>query len=398
MSIAATLTASRTPSSVPLTSASSTFTVERGAAEESSPLVSGWSISGSINLAMTREAGALITLDAIRCPAIPGTLEDSMATDHFIGCDWGSTSFRLRLIERGTRRIVAEQSSASGVKSFSTVPATQRASHMARFFAEQIASLPEIHGAEPIIVTGMASSNVGWRELPYASAPFPLDGSRAKVERIEFPDASGRLREALLVSGVRTDDDVMRGEECALISAQALHPHARGESVFCLMAGTHPKHARLRDHTLVSFRTHLTGELFDVLSRESLLAGSVDRAALQAAPDLAEFSAGVRCARERGVSGALFQTRARHLAHNTSKTANTWFLSGMHVGAELERVVNNIADARLLLIGDSLRVTLYRTALGELGAAAIADSAITLPLADAIVAGHEQLVERLGMR
>ena len=99
-----------------------------------------------------------------------------MATNHFIGCDWGSTSFRLRLIERGTRRIVAEQSGASGVKSFATLPAPQRASRMAQFFAEQIAGLRGTEGAEPIIITGMASSNVGWCELPYASAPFPLDG------------------------------------------------------------------------------------------------------------------------------------------------------------------------------------------------------------------------------
>ena len=321
-----------------------------------------------------------------------------MATNHFIGCDWGSTSFRLRLIERGTRRIVAELSSASGVKSFATVPAPQRASRMAQFFAEQIAGLRVTEGAEPIIITGMASSNVGWCELPYASAPFPLDGSRAKVERIEFPDARSGAREALLVSGVRTDDDVMRGEECALIGAQALHPFARGESVLCLMAGTHPKHVRLRDHTLVSFRTHLTGELFDVLSRESLLSGSVDRAALEASPDEAAFSAGVACARDRGVSGALFQVRARHLSHNTPKAANTWFLSGMLVGAELERVVNDGGDARLLLIGDPVRVALYRTALREIGAAAAADSATTLPLADAIVAGQEQLVERFGRR
>jgi 2-dehydro-3-deoxygalactonokinase len=265
---------------------------------------------------------------------------------------------------------------------------------MARFLAGQLAALPAIEPAPPIIITGMASSNVGWRELPYAAAPFPLDGSCARSERITFPDHEGKTREAFLVSGVRTDDDVMRGEECALIGAHALRPFPPGESVLCLLAGTHPKHARLRDHALVMFRTHLTGELFDVLSRESLLAASIDRAALDAPPDLAEFSAGVACARDRGVSGALFQVRARHLAQHATRAANTWFLSGILVGGELERLVTECDEAELLLIGDPLRVTLYRTALRELGLIAAAEAAGSIALAEAIVAGQERLLER----
>ena len=144
-------------------------------------------------------------------------------------------------------------------------------------------------------------------------------------------------------------------------------------------------------------RTHLTGELFDLLSRESLLAASVDRAALEAAPELAEFSAGVACARERGVSGALFQVRARHIAQQTSRAANAWYLSGMLVGGELERLVNELRDETLLLIGEPTRVTLYRSALRELGAAA-AETAVALSLTEAVVAGQERLLEHFGSR
>ena len=51
-------------------------------------------------------------------------------------------------------------------------------------------------------------------------------------------------------------------------------------------------------------------------------------------------------------------------------------------------------ECELLLIGDPLRLTLYRTALSELGAAELAVRATTLPLADAIVAGQERLLEQ----
>jgi 2-dehydro-3-deoxygalactonokinase len=301
------------------------------------------------------------------------------------------------MVERGSRRVLAERSSADGVKAFSAVAPEERASQMARFLAGQLAAWAELDPLTPIIVTGMASSNVGWRELPYASTPFPLDGSRAVIERIEWVDQSGHKRTARLVSGVRAPDDVMRGEECALIGAEVLRPVVTGRRpVLGLLAGTHPKHVRLLDHALVSFRTHLTGELFDVLSRESLLSGSMDRAALEGSPDLAEFAAGVACARDRGLSGALFQVRARHISHHTTRAANAWFLSGILVGSELERVPAELQHADVLLIGEPTRVALYRSALRELGAVEAADRAAELSLAAAIMAGQERLLERAG--
>jgi 2-C-methyl-D-erythritol 4-phosphate cytidylyltransferase len=63
------------------------------------------------------------------------------------------------------------------------------------------------------------------------------------------------------------------------------------------------------------------------------------------------------------------------------------------VGGELERVIDECKESKLLLIGDSVRVALYRTALRELGATAAAEAAAALPLADAIVAGQDRLLD-----
>ncbi len=52
----------------------------RQGARRVSPAVSGWSISGMMSLATASEAGADITLQAIRCPAMPGTLSESITT------------------------------------------------------------------------------------------------------------------------------------------------------------------------------------------------------------------------------------------------------------------------------------------------------------------------------
>ena len=305
----------------------------------------------------------------------------------FIGCDWGSTSFRVRLIERGTRRIVAEQSSPEGVKVFAALAADDRARRMGQLLAERIAGWP----AAPIVVTGMASANVGWRELPYARVPFPLDGSGAGTAEVVLPGSESGRRTVLLVSGVSTADDVMRGEECALIGASILHPVLAQSSALCLLAGTHPKHARVADGQLASFTTFLTGELFDVLARTSLLAGSIALAALEAEPAWDAFRAGVAAARERGLSAGLFQVRTRQVLHAIAGEKNVWFLSGLLISAELERITRG---ERLVLIGEPLRLRLYDVALRELGVIEPTEKPTTLYLTDCVVAGQAVLLAR----
>jgi 2-dehydro-3-deoxygalactonokinase len=314
----------------------------------------------------------------------------------FVSCDWGSTSFRLRIVELGTRRILAEQQAPNGIKTFAALSAAERSTAMAALLAERLGLWPDLDRESAIVVSGMASSNVGWEELPYTRTPFPLDGSRCGVKWISLPDREGQRRKVLLVAGVRTDDDIMRGEECVLIGARALQPGLLEpeRSVLALLAGTHPKHAVLTAGVLVSFRTHLTGELFDVLAGASLLSASVDRAAAGGPPDLAQFRAGVAATRRLGFSGALFQVRARSILEAIPKPANTWFLSGLLVGAELERIVSSGELPPLLLIGDPLRLTLYREALRECAGNQKGPEAVALDLGTAVIAGQEILLHR----
>lgn len=316
------------------------------------------------------------------------------ATAHFIGCDWGTTSFRLRLIEHGTRRIVAEHAEAAGVKLFSTFAPAERVARMAAHLAAQLAPWRDRADDAPVIVSGMAGSSVGWREVPYASAPFPLDGSAASVASLALPapggDAPWRIT---LVGGVRTADDVMRGEETALIGAAALRPDllAAGDTL-ALLAGTHPKHAWLREGRLAEFRTHLTGDLYDALARHSLLAATVRPEAVAAdGPVPAAFRAGVAAAKSLGLSAALFQVRARSLLAGADADAGAWFLSGALTGGEIAAVP---PGARLLLTGEARRVALYRAALAEYLGDAVAAGAASLDLGAAVIAGQEALLAR----
>jgi 2-dehydro-3-deoxygalactonokinase len=39
-----------------------------------------------------------------------------MQPDFFISCDWGTTNFRLRLVETNTLRVIEEVNSGMGIK------------------------------------------------------------------------------------------------------------------------------------------------------------------------------------------------------------------------------------------------------------------------------------------
>jgi 2-dehydro-3-deoxygalactonokinase len=314
----------------------------------------------------------------------------------FLGCDWGTTSFRLRLIERGSRRVLAEQVEPAGIRHFAGLAPAERAERMAAYLAERIAQWAEVGPEVPFVVTGMASSTVGWRELPYAEVPFALNGSNAVVSSLTLPTRGGRRRPGLLVSGVRTAADIMRGEESVLVGVQTLDAKLidAPTPVLCLLAGTHPKHAEVRNGCLESFRTYLTGELFEVLSRDSILAASVRRLEGDVDPVWDEFHAGVLCAKTLGLSAALFQVRTQQVLKQVNPERNLWFLSGILVGDELNGVARNHGDASLCLIGEAPRVSLYRAALRILAPQLRPENVREISITEAIVAGQEQLLRR----
>ncbi len=102
--------------------------------------------------------------------------------EFFINCDWGTTHFRLRAICRRGTQIVAEFQSDEGVAHL----AASNGSHVRGdvFRAVLSAGLEQLRAAvgrglatAPVLISGMASSSIGWLELPYAQVPFSLNGA-----------------------------------------------------------------------------------------------------------------------------------------------------------------------------------------------------------------------------
>ena len=288
-----------------------------------------------------------------------------MTSYGFLSCDWGTTSFRLRWVRGEEHEVVQEIRERAGVRSVYEEAVRggansegERAAFFARFLRaklEELMATAKLPARPiPLVISGMASSSVGWRELPYATAPFALDGTGLRSEHLQW-NAPDWLGTTYLISGMATEYEMMRGEESEIIGLMS-EPDFAALRKRCLLIlpGTHSKHVWIENESVVDFRTFMTGELFEVLGRHSLLRASVDidaraQSELLSEADRAAFKEGVLWAAERGLTGGLFRVRTRAVLNGRPLAENKWFFSGLLIGAEVTDV-REIAESTPVIL------------------------------------------------
>jgi 2-dehydro-3-deoxygalactonokinase len=285
---------------------------------------------------------------------------------NFVACDWGTSRLRVRWRGPDGLREVASDDGASRLAA--------QGGDRARAFEGALREALQRLGAPaglPVLVSGMASSSIGWQELPYARLPFSLEGSGVVGRWLDRGDGS----RVCLISGVRDQSDMMRGEETQVLgwAEQVEHAgHALPVRATLVLPGTHSKHLRIESGSLTAISTFMTGELFEVLCRHSVLRHSVAPEATSAAADTAEvpvdsgaFSEGVRASARPGLAAALFQVRSRQVLSGCDPASNRSFLSGLLIGAELRSL--EAGDGTVILAaGKGLREA-YTQAASECG-------------------------------
>lgn len=272
-----------------------------------------------------------------------------------LACDWGTTNLRAWTLDAGGE-VLAHREFDLGVSKLNPGEAA------ARFEAE----VRPAFGAEvlPAILCGMVGSNLGWTVAPYADAPAGLpELARAMVEV-----APGvRIVPGVRCEGIAGAPDVMRGEETQLLGWVAQHPErGRGRHVVC-HPGTHAKWALIEDGRIVRFVTAMTGELFAVLGKHSVLKSDA------AADDAAAFAAGLEAAGDGAALAArLFTARARVVGGQAAAESTPSYLSGLLIGAEAASVPQLLGvtpDMPVALLGDAGLCGFYRRALDRRGTA-----------------------------
>ena len=267
-----------------------------------------------------------------------------------LAVDWGTSSLRTyRLDEDG--RVSETRQSANGILNISHGAFANALENEA---GDWIAA-----GESPIVMSGMIGSRQGWQEAPYVTCPAGLPEIVSAMCAVQWTAATRAIHRAWIAPGLRCRDesgvsDVMRGEEVQILGI--IHQLGSGGHHVCL-PGTHSKWALVRDGRIVSFSTHMTGEVFAVMKQHSILgrtmaAGEFDEPA---------FIDGVaRATDPGGLLHHLFGVRSEVLAGRFTDLQSASYLSGIVIGHELRSATPDIE--RFHLVGAGELTTLYSLA------------------------------------
>lgn len=275
-----------------------------------------------------------------------------MSTVDWIAADWGTSNLRVwGMSESGTIVASAESDCGMGkLKCEDYEPALKALID------------PWLTSPTTVIACGMVGSRQGWTEATYATVPCETTPSAFFAPDVTDPNLDVRI-----IPGIRQMDpaDVMRGEETQIAGFLALNPNWDG--VICL-PGTHTKWVHVSANEVVSFQTFMTGEMFSLLSRNSVLRHSVGDGLNDAG-----FKRGLDEAmtRPERLAARLFSLRAEGLLSEQDPDIATGRLSGLLIGAELAGAKPYWLGQQVAVLGAGPLAKLYVDALATQSVPAI---------------------------
>ncbi|MCY4540972.1 MAG: 2-dehydro-3-deoxygalactonokinase [Rhodobacteraceae bacterium] len=273
-------------------------------------------------------------------------------TRQLIGVDWGTSNVRAWLIADG--RPIAQSQSTQGM---SRIMASEYPRALARMIE------PWLSGAASrnVIACGMLGAAQGWVEARYRTVPCkPVAPGELTAIATELRDCTVHI-----IPGIRQFKpmaDVMRGEETQVAGFCVDNPHFDG--VLCL-PGTHTKWVHVSAGEIVSFRSFMTGELYDLLCRHSLLRHSVS--SNEFCPDEFREAAGDQLSQPELLAARLFAIRAESLIAGLEAARAGSRLAGFLVGAELAASRPYWLGHRIAIIGAPRLAQSYEMALDIVG-------------------------------
>ncbi len=270
----------------------------------------------------------------------------------FVAVDWGTSSFRGWLMTANGDALAETRGPEGMLHCATTGFAPVLADHLARLGAP-----PDL----PVLICGMAGARQGWIEAPYLRTPTRLDALHDGAQRVA---AEGDIR---ILPGIAQADatapDVMRGEETQLLGGT----ESDFTGLVCI-PGTHSKWIRIDKGSVVSFTTYMTGELFSVIARHSILKHAIDPDAGSPAANDA-FRDGLQRAIDTpsALPASLFSLRAAQLLGFEKQADGAARLSGLLIGTEIADARSRYGRHPGRLIGAGALKDLYAAALAAAG-------------------------------
>jgi 2-dehydro-3-deoxygalactonokinase len=190
----------------------------------------------------------------------------------------------------------------------------------------------------------MVGAKQGWVEVPYINSPCDIRNLNFKTLNI-LDDINIHI-----LSGVSQSNpsDVMRGEETQIAGFLLNNIDFNGS--ICL-PGTHSKWVDLNSYDIKKFTSFLTGELYEIVKKYSILKHSLNTTRLE--DEIVKSAANLIIENPSFISNKLFEIRAENLLKNSNQTSNNSKLVGYLLGIELSGSKTYWEDKDLVIIGSS---------------------------------------------
>jgi 2-dehydro-3-deoxygalactonokinase len=263
--------------------------------------------------------------------------------EKWIAVDWGTSTFRAYLVQ--DNKVSDTIETKDGMKFVK--------SHL---FEQTLLTLIDRwldnDKITEILASGMVGSKQGWEEAPYQKTPCNL-----KNLNYITPSLKDNRISLKIFSGVCqiNQPDVMRGEETQIAGFLNENPNFNGS--ICL-PGTHSKWVEIKNNNIIKFKTFMTGELFEIISKNSVLIHSVKAEKI----DKMELLKSVDKILQKPelFSNALFQLRADDLINSKGPSIYKSRLSGYLLAIELLGSVEFWKNSDIVLIGNPDLTAMYQ--------------------------------------
>lgn len=277
---------------------------------------------------------------------------------HILSCDWGTSRFRLRLVNVNDYAIIDEVANDKGIAIVynewltTSQPETERTGFYRALLQSYINKyFNHVEAKVPVIISGMASSTIGMKELEYKELPFDISNQYLNTLMIKADDKCEH--DMLLVSGLKTTSDVTRGEETKLLGCTW-----NNDEILVVFPGTHSKQVFVKNNVAVDFKTYMTGEFFNLLSTKSILSKSVIK---NSEVHIDVFTKGVRDGAANNLLNSAFHARTNQLFNKLTAEENYHYLSGVIIGCELKNTSSS--NKNIYVVSSNNLSEKYLTAL-----------------------------------
>ncbi len=262
----------------------------------------------------------------------------------WIGIDWGTTNFRAWFIKDD--KVLEEVSKPHGIKNIPN-------KNFEKILIKNIKLPKKIIGKIKIISCGMVGSKQGWINSGYEKKINLKKNNLVKVK------TKNKYLDFYIVKGLYQNNpyDVIRGEETQVLGYLQGNKNFSG---FICLPGTHSKWIKIKKGKLIKFKTFMTGELFEIISKNSILKHSI----IDTKINTKIFKNSILLSQKKNfnIFDYLFEFRSRTLLSKKKYFPKSELLAYL-IGNEIKSNINNLRDSKVVIIGSHYNSKLYSQAM-----------------------------------